>query len=104
MPRNGRTSSSSGDVKSTIKFLEQLRPGGPWILTAIHADKEWITTITAKNTDEVRAFVQQWEGKRNLYYSVNPTKTEMTSKAAKTDISAIEYLLADLDPADNETT
>jgi len=101
MGRNG--GSPSGDVKSTLKFLEQLRPGGPWVLTSIHADKGWIETITAENADEVRAFVQKWEGKRNLYYSVNPTKTVMTSKAAKTDIAAIEYLLADLDPADNET-
>ena len=39
----------------------------------------------------------------NLYYSVNPTRTAMCKKAAKTDIAAIEYVLADLDPADGET-
>ena len=41
---------------------------------------------------------------RNLYYSVNPTRKAMTSKAAKTDIAAIEYLLADLDPKQDETS
>jgi hypothetical protein len=90
-------------ASATIEFLEQLRPGGPWVLTSIHPDKEWITTITAKNAGEIREFVKQWEGKRNLYYSVNPTLTAMTSKASKADIVAIEYLLSDLDPADNET-
>jgi predicted P-loop ATPase len=106
MARNGQHGSkpSNGDVKSTVKFLEKLRPDGPWILTAIHPDKEWIDTITAKNVDEVRAFVQKFDGKRNLYYSVNPTRTAMTSKAAKPDIAAIEYVLADLDPKEGETS
>jgi hypothetical protein len=83
-------------------FLEQLRPGGPWVLTAIIPDGI-TTTITAKNADAVRKFVRKYNGERNLYYSVNPTRTAMTKKAAKKDIAAIEYLLADLDPEDNET-
>jgi hypothetical protein len=90
-------------ANSAIEFLQELRPGGPWVLTSVHADKGWIDTITAKTHDEVREFIGKWNGKRNLYYSVNPTRKEMTSKAAKTDIAAIEYLFADLDPADNET-
>ena len=84
-------------------FLRKLRPSGPWVLTSIHPDKGWITTITAKTSDEVGEFVCKWNGKRNLYYSVNPTRTDMTKKASKADIGTIEYLLADLDPKDNET-
>src|SRR5271155_4932892 len=38
-----------------------------------------------------------------ISYSVNPTRTAMTRKVAKTDIAAIEYLLADLDPRDDES-
>ena len=49
-------------------------------------------------------FVDKWNGKRNLYYSVNPTRTELDKKAAKTDIEAIEYALADLDPNEGETS
>ena len=87
----------------TINFLEQLRPGGPWVLTAITPDGS-TETITANNGDQVRSFVGKYDGQRNLYYSLNPTKMPMTSKAAKTDIARIEYLHSDLDPKPDETT
>jgi hypothetical protein len=46
--------------------------------------------------------VHEHNGKRNVYYSTNPTRSNILKKAAKTDIAAIEYLLADLDPAKDE--
>jgi len=84
-------------------FLEKLRPGGPWVLTAIDPTSGKIETITALDTTEARDFIRIYDGKRNLHYSVNPTRTAMTRKAAKTDIAAIEYLLVDLDPRDDES-
>jgi hypothetical protein len=85
-------------------FLGRLRPASFWVLTAIAPDGSAPPkTITVRAADEVDAFVNEHDGKRNLYYSTNPTRTAMTKKAAKTDIAAIEYLLADLDPADGET-
>ena len=86
-----------------VEFLALLRPGGPWVLSAIEPDGK-IETITAKTDGDVRAFVSKYNGARNLYYSVNPTRKAMTSKAAKTDIAAIEYLLGDLDPKPGETS
>ncbi len=86
----------------TINFLEQLRPGGPAVLTAIIPDGK-TETITTKTDDLVRKFVRERDGKQNLYFSVNPTRRPMSSKTAKTDIAQIEFLLADLDPADSET-
>src|SRR5262249_55044816 len=83
-------------------FLEKLRPGGPWVLTAIVPDGK-PTTITVYTADQVEAFVCKYNGKRNLYYAVNPTRTAMSKKAAKTDIAAIEDIPFDLDPADGET-
>jgi P4 family phage/plasmid primase-like protien len=85
-----------------VDFLQQLRPGGPWVLTAITPDGP-TNTITAHTGDQVDAFVSANDGKRNIYYSVNPTRTAMSKKAAKTDIAAIDFMLADLDPADGET-
>ena len=41
-----------------VTFLEKLRPGGPWVLTAIVPDGA-ITTITAFTADQVEAFVRQ---------------------------------------------
>ena len=73
------------------------------MLTAIIPDDKKTLTITARNSDAICEFVDAYNSKGNLYYSPNPTRTTMSKKAAKTDIAAIEYLPADLDPADDET-
>ena len=86
-----------------ISFLEQLRPGGPWVLTAITPDGPTIT-ITAHTASDIDSFVCENDGKRNQYYSVNPTRMPMNKKAAKKDIAAVEYLLGDLDPRNDETS
>ena len=85
-----------------VEFLEQLRPGGPWVLTAIIPDGETETT-TAWDAKAVDAFVARHNGKQNLYFSVNPTRTSLSSKAAKINIASIDYMIADLDPSDGET-
>jgi hypothetical protein len=59
--------------------------------------------LTAHTPAEVDDFVRRHNGHANLYYTVNPTRTALTKKAAKTDVAAIEYPLADLDPNDDET-
>src|SRR6516225_7498191 len=87
----------------SINFLKQLRSNGPWVLTAITPDGPTIT-VTVWTGPEVNSFLCEHDGKRNIYYSVNPTKKAVTSKAKKTDIAAIEYPLADLDPAAGETS
>jgi hypothetical protein len=83
------------------RFLQKLRPGGPWVLTAIVPDGA-TETITARTTEDVAAFIRKHDGKKNLYYSVNPTRTALNKKAAKIDIAAIEFALADLDPNEDE--
>jgi hypothetical protein len=90
-------------LSETSSFLERLRPGGPWVPTAIIPDGTTLT-ITAYSAAEIDLFVREHNGERNLYYSVNPTRSWMTKKAAKKDIAAVEYLLADLDPRDDETS
>jgi hypothetical protein len=94
--------SATPPLSLAAPFLEKLRPGGPWVLTAIVPDGKTMT-VTAHTADDVNAFVRVHNGKMNLYYSVNPTRTAMSKKAAKTDIAAIEYVLGDLDPAAGET-
>jgi hypothetical protein len=59
-----------------INFLKQLRPSGPWLLTAIAPDSKTKTkppTKTCRTEAEVMAFIRLHDGERNLYYSVNPT-------------------------------
>jgi putative DNA primase/helicase len=99
----GSNSGSQGQAQGAADFLAQLRPGGPWLLVAIAPDTETITAITAQQQTDVTGFVQRWNGKRNLYYMVNPIRQPLDKKPKKTDVAAIEYLLADLDPAKDET-
>jgi hypothetical protein len=98
---------ASGALKAdralAIQHLQTLRLEGPWLLTAIIPDGDTIT-ITARSAEDVDAFIRKYDGKRNFYYSVNPTRTAMDKKAAKTDIAKIEYALADLDPNPGETS
>src|SRR5262249_22911547 len=96
-------SNVEGLFSETISFLTQLRSNGPWVLTAIVPDGRTIT-ISARTTAEINAFVHEHDGKLNLYYAVNPLRNLMWKKAAKKDVAAIEYLLADLDPATGETS
>ena len=105
-PSNSKKDNGSkvlSDYCEATDFLEKSRPDGPWVLTAIDPISGKIETITARDTTERRDFIRLHDGKRNLYYSVNPTRTAMTRKAAKTDIAAIEYLFVDLDPRDDES-
>src|ERR1700733_1982687 len=85
-----------------INFLEQLRPGGPWMPTRIIPDGK-PTTITTRVAGNVRRFIRKHDGQKNFYFAVNPTRHDMSKKAAKTDIAKIEYLHADLDPNDTES-
>jgi hypothetical protein len=100
---NGGSQSPPGANNVPVTFLERLRPGGPWLLIAIMPDGK-LTAISAHTTDQVEAFVREHDGRANLYYLVNPTRTAMNKKAAKKDIAAIEYVLGDLDPACDETS
>jgi hypothetical protein len=107
--RFGKLEASSADeflavlTAESVEFLQKLRPGGPWVLTAIEPDGK-PTTVTANNPTEAGDFIRTHNGRRNIYYSVNPTRRPMTGKAAKTDIATIEYVLADLDPAEGESS
>jgi hypothetical protein len=94
------------DLDQAINFLTRLRPNGPWLITAIQPDGDAKTrTFKADAITSAEEFIKACNvtERRNIYYSVNPTKKEMRKKAAKGDIAAIEFALADLDPADDET-
>jgi hypothetical protein len=102
------TAVSSGSIApeppDACHFLEKLRPGGPWVLTACEPEREGIETVTTRQAAGVRRFNNKHNGKWGLYYSVNPTRKETNKKAAKVDIAAIEFALADLDPKSDETS
>jgi hypothetical protein len=91
------------NTEQALSFLQLLRPGGPWVLTAIVPDGS-TTTITTSDGDEASDFIAEHNtGGSNVYYQINPCRGVLTSKASKQDIEAVEYLHIDCDPADNES-
>jgi hypothetical protein len=83
-------------------FLQLLRAGGPWVLSAIAPDGP-IETATVFTAEGVHRFVAAWNGERNLYYLVNRSRGVLHSKAKKQDMAAVEFVFADLDPRADET-
>ena len=72
------------DHLEAVEFVKRLRPGGPWVLTAIVPDGR-TTRPSRRATAKAVVVVRKYDGRRNLYYAVNPTSTALTKKAAKVD-------------------
>ena len=101
--RKRRKAAEEACCDIALEFLQNLRPQGPWVLTAIIPDGR-TSTMTANTEQEAEDFIRAYNGVRNLYYSVNPTRGALNTKAKKLDIAAIEYLFVDLDPKEGEPT
>jgi hypothetical protein len=105
-------------LSEAVKFLQLLRPGGPWLLIAIHPERgrpiaETCTTLShgpGEPDGQGEDFIlhhnvaHKGHGPLGIYYSVNPTRAPISKKATKKDIAAIEFVLADLDPNEDETS
>jgi hypothetical protein len=83
-------------------FLERLRPGGPWVLTAIIPNGE-TDTRTFTDAAQAEVWALEWNKTKNLYFHVNPIiRTAVAKKAEKTDIAALDFLHVDVDPRSGE--
>ena len=80
----------------TIKFLETFRPGGPWVLTAIHVDRR-IETATFTDSEAALEWLVRYND-RNHYFMANPATRKLNKKGKKTDIKEMTHLHVDLDP------
>jgi len=90
-------------MSDSTDFLKALRDG-PHNVVAIEPDSGLITAITTTDYDEIEAFVDRFNGKRNLYYSVNrPRAGAPNRKLTKGDIEACEFLYVDIDPPPDGT-
>jgi putative DNA primase/helicase len=86
----------------SLDFLNQLRPGGPWAITAIVPDGKTVTE-TFTDHDACEAFIRKRNVDRNVYYTLNAVKTAVSSKPTKQHIAQVEYLHVDADPDAGET-
>jgi hypothetical protein len=86
------------DTEAAVGFLVRWSPGGPWVLSAIEPDGDnVIETRTFREEAAARKWIDRWQGKRNVYFSVNTPKSDLRKKATKTDIGAFVALHVDLD-------
>lgn len=93
------------DTVAALDFLQQYKPGGPWVLTAIWPRERRTKTATfdAAQIDAAadwiaRANANGW----SVYFMVNPATRMLAKKAEKTDVEALAWLHVDIDPRPGE--
>ena len=86
----------------SVDFLQRWQPGGPWVLTAISTDKKGIETRTLRDRTLVMAWLQKHGAERNIYFSVNPCKNDVSKKPMREDVKALAWLHVDIDPRAGE--
>ncbi len=91
------------DTPASIEFLRRWAPDGPWVLTAIVPDgKTDTTTFDSSAIAEAAKWIEERQGKLNIYFHVNPVRRRLTSKASKEDIARLAWLHVDIDPRAGE--
>jgi hypothetical protein len=87
-------------MNECIEFLKQFHPKGFWVLTAIKIDKSGIftSTFTPEDDGACARWIDKYNGKLNIYFSVNQPKKPASSKLNKDQIYSVHYLHVDLDP------
>ncbi len=84
-----------------IDFLRAMARCGYWLLSAIDPMKTGVIetkTFTEETSGAATAWINLWQGKRNIYFSANQPRTAMTVKAEKKDIGTMLGLHVDVDP------
>lgn len=90
-------------TKDAIDFLRRWSPEGPWVLTAIVPDGRTDTaTFTPASWAKCVEWIESHQGKRNLYFHVNPVRRAMDVKASKEDMARLAWLHVDMDPRAGE--
>ncbi len=89
---------------AAVEFLHGWAPEGPWVLTAVRADRKGIETRTFRPEGEVylRTWLDTHNGKRNLYFHVNPPTRDLSKKAEHENIASVDWLHIDVDPRAGE--
>lgn len=83
-----------------MKFLRKWRMDGPWVLTAISSSNDGIATktFTIESLEEMQAWIENYNGKRNLYFTINEVSGNFDSKPSRLDVVTISVLQIDADP------
>lgn len=92
------------ETSAAIQFMHLWAPEGPWVLTRIVPDGGRISTRTFYPDQEDAAYewVEEAQGRENIYFAVNPVRHKLKSKAKKTAVAALAWLHVDIDPRAGE--
>ena len=92
------------DNDAAVSFLRSYNPDGPWVLTCISTDRKGIDTRTFQEADDrdLRQWLEAHNGKRNIYFHVNPTTKPVSRKANREEIASLSWLHVDIDPRAGE--
>jgi hypothetical protein len=101
---SGKSGMPQPDTAASIEFLQRWRPTGVLTLVAILPDgkpsdvegRSWITERPGAWI-QIGRWIDQWQGKRNLYFTANEARL-MDKKPAKTDMTRIWAYYSDADP------
>ena len=98
----------SSPSKQAVEFLTRAFAGrkeGFVHLDAFNPTGKGTGAISAPVSDlsSLAPFIDEWNGKWNLYWSVNLLRTQLNKKATKDDILEMNHMHADLDPTKDES-
>jgi hypothetical protein len=93
------------DTDAAIQFLQRWAQQGPWVLTALDPERNFIRTraFGPGSLAACRGWIRYWqtcETPRNIYFQVNPDLRplgEIDKKGRKEHIAAVVALHADID-------
>lgn len=88
------------DSATAISFLTKVRPF-PWVLHTISPQNGYIDTACFYNSDQAKQWIER-KAHLNVYYAPYGSD-KLDDKASKSNVTTIQYLQADLDPADGES-
>lgn len=89
------------DTDAAVNFLLLWESQGPWLITAIAPDRQrpiQTRQFIVGQEQDMRAFIEQFNGRRNIYFSVNRACPELAKKAEKSDLLEAVCLHVDCDP------
>jgi hypothetical protein len=90
-------------LEDAIAFLSLVRPEGYIALTAIPPERgpTHTETFAPGEGDAALHWLERHSAAgRNLYWTVNPTRERINSKASKQDIENLDWIHVDIDPVD----
>lgn len=90
-------------ASNAIEFLKAWSPEGLWVLSAIDPLKTGVIetkTFDAAREQQAYTWVHLWNGRRNIYFSVNQPREASNNKTEKKDIGQLIAFHVDIDPVD----